>query len=83
MADFYADTPSSVFPCRSTISKVPGTSASASTSGPRFFVDSIIWRGNRDVLDSAPIWCDLSTHFINGFSLAISAYSLCVNRRLY
>ncbi|KAJ6457725.1 pheromone A receptor-domain-containing protein [Mycena sanguinolenta] len=46
-----------------------------------FFIDSIIWNGN--VLDSAPAWCDLSTHFLNGFNLAIPACSLCINRRLY
>ncbi|KAF7373125.1 Pheromone B alpha 1 receptor [Mycena sanguinolenta] len=46
-----------------------------------FFINSIIWNGN--VLDSAPTWCDLSTHFINGFNLAIPACSLCINRRLY
>ncbi|KAJ7742949.1 pheromone B alpha 1 receptor [Mycena maculata] len=46
-----------------------------------FFVDSIVWSGN--VIDWAPVWCDISTHFLNGFNLAIPACSLCINRRLY
>ncbi|KAF8207432.1 pheromone A receptor-domain-containing protein [Mycena galopus ATCC 62051] len=45
------------------------------------FINSIIWNGN--VLDSAPIWCDIVTHFQAGFNLAIPACSLCINRRLY
>ncbi|KAF8143356.1 pheromone A receptor-domain-containing protein [Mycena galopus ATCC 62051] len=45
------------------------------------FINSIIWNGN--VLDSAPVWCDISTHFQAGFNLAIPACSLCINRRLY
>ncbi|KAJ7019739.1 pheromone A receptor-domain-containing protein [Mycena alexandri] len=46
-----------------------------------FFVDSIVWSGN--IIDWSPAWCDLSTHFLNGFNLAIPACSLCINRRLY
>ncbi|KAJ7482124.1 pheromone B alpha 1 receptor [Mycena galericulata] len=46
-----------------------------------FFIDSIVWSGN--VIDWSPTWCDLSTHFLNGFNLAIPACSLCINRRLY
>ncbi|KAJ6498392.1 pheromone A receptor-domain-containing protein [Mycena vitilis] len=46
-----------------------------------FFVDSIVWSGN--TIDWAPVWCDISTHFLNGFNLAIPACSLCINRRLY
>ncbi|KAF8207430.1 pheromone A receptor-domain-containing protein [Mycena galopus ATCC 62051] len=45
------------------------------------FINSIIWNGN--VLDSAPVWCDIATHFQAGFNLAIPACSLCINRRLY
>ncbi|KAF7312246.1 Pheromone B alpha 1 receptor [Mycena indigotica] len=45
------------------------------------FVNSIIWHNN--MLDWAPVWCDISTHFMNGFNLAIPATSLCINRRLY
>ncbi|KAF7374515.1 Pheromone B alpha 1 receptor [Mycena sanguinolenta] len=40
-----------------------------------------LWNGN--VIDWAPVWCDISTHFLNGFNLAIPACSLCINRRLY
>ncbi|KAF8145345.1 pheromone B alpha 1 receptor [Mycena galopus ATCC 62051] len=46
-----------------------------------FFINSIVWSGN--VIDWAPVWCDISTHFLNGFNLAIPACSLCINRRLY
>ncbi|KAJ7809993.1 pheromone B alpha 1 receptor [Mycena olivaceomarginata] len=46
-----------------------------------FFVNSIVWNGT--VLDLSPTWCDISTHFLNGFNLAIPACSLCINRRLY
>ncbi|KAJ6617170.1 pheromone A receptor-domain-containing protein [Mycena sp. CBHHK59/15] len=45
------------------------------------FIDSIIWSGN--IIDWSPTWCDISTHFLNGFNLAIPACSLCINRRLY
>ncbi|KAJ7455562.1 pheromone A receptor-domain-containing protein [Mycena latifolia] len=46
-----------------------------------FFVDSIVWSNN--MIDWSPAWCDFSTHFLNGFNLAIPACSLCINRRLY
>ncbi|KAJ6457107.1 pheromone A receptor-domain-containing protein [Mycena vitilis] len=46
-----------------------------------FFIDSIVWSGN--TIDWSPAWCDISTHFLNGFNLAIPACSLCINRRLY
>ncbi|KAJ7691152.1 pheromone A receptor-domain-containing protein [Mycena rosella] len=46
-----------------------------------FFINSIVWDGN--MIDWAPVWCDISTHFLNGFNLAIPACSLCINRRLY
>ncbi|KAJ7909596.1 pheromone receptor [Mycena leptocephala] len=46
-----------------------------------FFIDSIIWSGN--MIDWSPTWCDISTHFLNGFNVAIPATSLCINRRLY
>ncbi|KAK7039959.1 GPCR fungal pheromone mating factor [Favolaschia claudopus] len=45
------------------------------------FVNSIVWNGN--LIDWAPAWCDISTHFLNGFNLAIPACSLCISRRLY
>ncbi|KAJ7822241.1 pheromone B alpha 1 receptor [Mycena leptocephala] len=45
------------------------------------FINSIVWSGN--MIDWSPTWCDLSTHFMNGFNVAIPACSLCINRRLY
>lgn len=44
-------------------------------------INSIIWRSN--VINSAPVWCDITTRFIVGASVAIPACSLCINRRLY
>ncbi|KAM6493090.1 putative transmembrane pheromone receptor [Amanita muscaria] len=46
-----------------------------------FFINSIIWHNN--VVDWAPIWCDISTRLSIGVSVAIPAASLCINRRLY
>uniref|UniRef100_A0A0W0FUE0 Putative STE3-like pheromone receptor STE3_Mr7 n=1 Tax=Moniliophthora roreri TaxID=221103 RepID=A0A0W0FUE0_MONRR len=45
------------------------------------FVNSIAWTGNID--NKAPIWCDISTKFLIGYSVAIPASSLCINRRIY
>ena len=45
------------------------------------FINSIVWRGN--AINWAPVWCDISTKFIIGTSVAIPAASLCINRRLY
>ncbi|KAI0682988.1 pheromone A receptor-domain-containing protein [Cerioporus squamosus] len=45
------------------------------------FVDSIIWRGN--IINSAPIWCDISTKFLIGAGVGIPAASACISRRLY
>nr|GAT51366.1 pheromone B alpha 1 receptor [Mycena chlorophos] len=36
-----------------------------------------------NTLDSAPVWCDLSTYFLAALNLAVPATSLCINRRLY
>ncbi|KIL64378.1 hypothetical protein M378DRAFT_163415 [Amanita muscaria Koide BX008] len=46
-----------------------------------FFINSIIWHNN--VVDWAPIWCDISTRLSIGVSVATPAASLCINRRLY
>ncbi|CAK5270892.1 unnamed protein product [Mycena citricolor] len=46
-----------------------------------FFINSIIWRGN--VHNSAPVWCDIVTHFMVGFNTAVPACCLCISRRLY
>ncbi|CCM02274.1 uncharacterized protein FIBRA_04359 [Fibroporia radiculosa] len=45
------------------------------------FVNSLIWANN--ILDIAPVWCDISTRIIIGASVGIPAASLCINRRLY
>ncbi|KAF9007127.1 pheromone A receptor-domain-containing protein [Cyathus striatus] len=45
------------------------------------FINSIVWHGN--AIDKAPVWCDISTRFTVGLSVAIPAASLCINRRLY
>ncbi|KAF5381864.1 hypothetical protein D9757_008343 [Collybiopsis confluens] len=45
------------------------------------FINSIIWTGN--VINWAPVWCDISTRFMIGSAVAIPAASLVINRRLY
>lgn len=45
------------------------------------FVNSVIWHGN--VIDRAPVWCDISTRLMIGIAVAIPSASLCINRRLY
>ncbi|KAF5381410.1 hypothetical protein D9757_009077 [Collybiopsis confluens] len=45
------------------------------------FVNSIVWSDN--VLDVAPIWCDISTHIFQAGTFAIPLSSLCIIRRLY
>jgi pheromone a factor receptor len=45
------------------------------------FINSIVWRSN--VINWAPVWCDISTRIMIGTSVAIPACSLCINRRLY
>jgi len=44
-------------------------------------INSIIW--NHNTVNWAPVWCDITTRFIVGFSIAIPATVLCINRRLY
>ncbi|KAG8724882.1 a-factor receptor [Ceratobasidium sp. 395] len=46
-----------------------------------FFVNSLVWAGN--TRNPAPLWCDISTKFMIGLSVGITAASLCINRRLY
>ncbi|KAI0035537.1 pheromone A receptor-domain-containing protein [Vararia minispora EC-137] len=46
-----------------------------------FFINSIIW--NHNVVNWAPVWCDISTRFLVGLSVGIPATSLAINRRLY
>ncbi|KAF8439983.1 pheromone A receptor-domain-containing protein [Boletus edulis BED1] len=45
------------------------------------FINSVVW--NSDTINRAPVWCDISSYFIIGSSIAIPAASLCINRRLY
>ncbi|KAE9390538.1 pheromone receptor [Gymnopus androsaceus JB14] len=45
------------------------------------FIKSVVWTGN--VINWAPVWCDISTRFMIGFAVAIPCASLCINRRLY
>ncbi|KDQ50576.1 hypothetical protein JAAARDRAFT_580049 [Jaapia argillacea MUCL 33604] len=45
------------------------------------FINSIIWRNN--MVNWAPVWCDISSRVYIGMNVAISASSLCINRRLY
>ncbi|PPR07023.1 hypothetical protein CVT26_005218 [Gymnopilus dilepis] len=45
------------------------------------FINSIVWHNN--IVDWAPIWCDISTRLTVGIAVAIPAASLCINRRLY
>lgn len=44
-------------------------------------VNSIVWHGN--VINWAPVWCDISIRIMLGSSVGIPAASLCINRRLY
>ncbi|KAE9383748.1 pheromone receptor [Gymnopus androsaceus JB14] len=45
------------------------------------FINSVVWTGN--VINWAPVWCDISTRFMIGSAVAIPCASLCINRRLY
>ncbi|KIM66574.1 hypothetical protein SCLCIDRAFT_1211339 [Scleroderma citrinum Foug A] len=45
------------------------------------FINSVVW--NSDVINKAPVWCDISTKFMIGLAVAIPSASLCINRRLY
>ncbi|KAG6330459.1 hypothetical protein ID866_8630 [Astraeus odoratus] len=45
------------------------------------FINSVVWRDN--VINWAPVWCDISIRIMLGASVGIPAASLCINRRLY
>ncbi|KAF9647221.1 pheromone receptor, partial [Thelephora ganbajun] len=45
------------------------------------FVNSIVWRGN--VVNWAPVWCDINTRLQIAFLVAWPACALCIVRRLY
>ncbi|KAI0271189.1 pheromone A receptor-domain-containing protein [Russula aff. rugulosa BPL654] len=44
-------------------------------------INSIVW--NKNMINRAPVYCDISTHIQVGLNVAIPACSLCINRRLY
>ncbi|KAI9509914.1 STE3-domain-containing protein [Russula earlei] len=44
-------------------------------------INSIVW--NKNMIDKAPVYCDIAVHIQVGLNVAISACSLCINRRLY
>ncbi|KAI0297142.1 GPCR fungal pheromone mating factor [Russula brevipes] len=44
-------------------------------------INSIVW--NKNMIDRAPVYCDISTRIQVGLNAAIPACSLCIVRRLY
>ncbi|KAH9954953.1 GPCR fungal pheromone mating factor [Russula dissimulans] len=44
-------------------------------------INSIVW--NNNMIDKAPVYCDIAIRIQIGLNVAISACSLCINRRLY
>jgi len=44
-------------------------------------INSIVW--NNNMADKAPIYCNIAIRIQIGLNVAISACSLCINRRLY
>ncbi|KAF9068815.1 pheromone receptor [Rhodocollybia butyracea] len=53
----------------------------ASISCLNQFVNSIIWKGN--VINSAPVWCDISIRITMATSVSLPAASFCIIKRLY
>ncbi|KAJ7190878.1 fungal pheromone STE3G-protein-coupled receptor, partial [Mycena pura] len=45
------------------------------------FINSIVWAD--DVINRAPVWCDISIRITMAASVGLPASSLCINRRLY
>ncbi|KAF4611746.1 hypothetical protein D9613_004064 [Agrocybe pediades] len=45
------------------------------------FVNSILWAGS--LRNDLPIWCDISSKFLLGAGVGITASSLCISRRLH
>ncbi|KAI0656216.1 STE3-domain-containing protein [Cubamyces menziesii] len=45
------------------------------------FINTIVWRNN--AINWAPVWCDITTRFNIGSSIAVCCASLVINRRLY
>ncbi|KAH9976612.1 fungal pheromone STE3G-protein-coupled receptor [Lactifluus volemus] len=44
-------------------------------------IDSIVW--NKNMVNRAPVYCDISTRFQIALNSALPACSLCIQRRLY
>ncbi|EJF59107.1 fungal pheromone STE3G-protein-coupled receptor, partial [Dichomitus squalens LYAD-421 SS1] len=44
-------------------------------------INSIVW--NNNVINFAPVWCDISSRTIVAVAVALPAASLCIQRRLY
>ncbi|KAI9509916.1 pheromone A receptor-domain-containing protein [Russula earlei] len=44
-------------------------------------INSIVW--NNNMINRAPVYCDIATRFQVAMNVAIPAASLCINRRLY
>ncbi|PIL26108.1 hypothetical protein GSI_11862 [Ganoderma sinense ZZ0214-1] len=44
-------------------------------------INVLIWKDN--VINSAPVWCDIFVHFYIGASIGLCCASLVINRRLY
>ncbi|KAI0776712.1 pheromone A receptor-domain-containing protein [Trametes elegans] len=44
-------------------------------------INSIVWSNN--VLNTAPVWCDISSRIVVAAGVALPAASLCIQRRLY
>ncbi|KAI0315009.1 STE3-like pheromone receptor [Amylostereum chailletii] len=45
------------------------------------FINAIVWKGN--LLNPAPIWCDITAKLFVGAGVGLPAASLCINRRLF
>ncbi|KAI0297991.1 pheromone A receptor-domain-containing protein [Russula brevipes] len=44
-------------------------------------INSIVW--SKNMIDKAPVYCDISTRIQVGLNAALPACTLCINRRLY
>jgi len=44
-------------------------------------INSIVW--DKNMINRVPVYCDITTRFQVALNVAISASSLCINRRLY
>ncbi|KAF5381855.1 hypothetical protein D9757_008361 [Collybiopsis confluens] len=53
----------------------------ASLSCLNQFVNSIVWKGN--VINWAPVWCDISIRITMAATVGLPASSFCIVRRLY